>query len=206
MFPEIKQYLEGLKDFTRLAPERKALLDPLVTYIAEKLKSGAPVRLVFICTHNSRRSHFGQIWAQVAAQYYGIGPVECFSGGTETTACNPRTVSALERAGLQVQAITTGDNPVYLFQYADGVNPIAAFSKTYDQAPNPTSGFAAVMTCAQAEAECPFVAGAERRFSLPYEDPKIADGTDADTAAYEGRWRQVAGEMGYLFERAAKTL
>lgn len=199
MYPNLEQYCAELTDFSGIAPERKARLDSLAEYIAQKLKAGEPARLTFICTHNSRRSHFGQVWAQIAAHYYGLAPVECFSGGTETTACNPRTVAALERSGIRVQAITTGANPVYLFQYADGVNPIAAFSKIYDQAPNPTSGFAAVMTCSQAEENCPFVAGAEKRFSLTYDDPKESDGTAEESAVYDARCRQVAGEMFYVF-------
>ncbi|MBK8921718.1 MAG: protein-tyrosine-phosphatase [Saprospirales bacterium] len=188
---------------TAISPERKALLDALAAYIREKLRSGAPVRLIFICTHNSRRSHFGQVWAQIAAHHFGVGPVECYSGGTEATACNPRTAVALGRAGLRVQAIASGENPVYLLQYADGVNPIAAFSKVYDQAPNPAVGFAAVMTCVQAEENCPFIPGAENRFSITCDDPKAADGTPEEAAVYDARCRQLAGEMGYVFERAS---
>lgn len=197
MFSTLTAYIETLS--ADLPAERRAVLDPVADYIARKLLSGAPVRLVFICTHNSRRSHFGQVWAQVMAHYFGIGPVECFSGGTETTACNPRTVAALERAGIRAQRITEGENPIYLLQYADGIHPIAAFSKVYDQAPNPMSGFAAVMTCSQAEENCPFVAGAEKRFSLLYEDPKAADDTPEEAAVYDARCQQIAAEMRYLF-------
>ncbi len=199
MFPPLQQYLAALADFSEIPSERRVLLDALTTYIRRQRDNGAPVRLIFICTHNSRRSHFGQVWAQVAAHYHGVRPVECFSGGTETTACNPRTVAALERAGIRVQAITAGENPVYLFQYADGVPPLAAFSKIYDQAPNPHTGFAAVMTCSQAEENCPFVPGAERRFSLTYEDPKISDGTAEESTVYDERCRQIAREMLYVF-------
>lgn len=199
LLPTLENYWNKLPDFSAIPAERKADLDALARHIREKLADGQTAQLVFICTHNSRRSHFAQVWAQIAAHQYGISPVECFSGGTETTACNPRTVAALERAGLEVAAITTGtDNPVYLFRYAEGVPPIAAFSKVYDQAPNPTRNFSAVMTCAQAEENCPFVPGAEKRFALTYEDPKIADGTPAENAAYDTRCRQIAGEMRYL--------
>ncbi|MBL7798757.1 MAG: protein-tyrosine-phosphatase [Saprospiraceae bacterium] len=197
LFPKIADYLSALP--TDIPTDRRALLDPLAEYISRKRAAGEVVRLIFICTHNSRRSHFGQVWAQVAALYFGIGPVECYSGGMETTACNPRTVAALERAGIRVKQITTGENPVLLLQYADGVNPLAAFSKVYNQAPNPTQGFAAVMTCSQAEENCPYVAGAEKRFSITYDDPKIADGTPEEEAVYDARCRQVAAEMAYVF-------
>jgi len=199
MFEPIIEYLESVP--AEIPAERRAVLDPLADYIAQKHQSGAVARLVFICTHNSRRSHFGQVWAQVAAHLYGVAPVECYSGGTETTACNPRTVAALERAGIRAQRITDGDNPVFLLQYAPGVNPVAAFSKTYDQPPNPTSGFAAVMTCSHAEENCPFVSGAEKRFSVMYDDPKAADDTPEEAATYDARCRQIAAEMLYLFRK-----
>lgn len=195
----LDRYLAALP--TAPPAERRALLDPLAEYISKKQAAGEVVRLIFICTHNSRRSHFGQVWAQVAAQHFGIAPVECYSGGTETTACNPRTVAALERAGIRAKQITGGENPVFLLQYADGVNPMAAFSKVYDQAPNPTEGFAAVMTCSQAEENCPYVPGAEKRFSITYNDPKNADGTPEEEAEYDARCRQVAAEMAYVFGR-----
>lgn len=201
MFTEVKKYLSALADFSVIPAERKAVLDVLAGFIRRKLNGGKPARLIFICTHNSRRSHFGQLWAQVAAHYYGITPVECYSGGTEATACNPRTVTALERAGIRAQRIAGDENPVYLLQYADGVNPLAAFSKIYDQPPNPASGFAAVMTCSQSEVNCPFIPGAEKRFSVTYDDPKAYDDTPGETAAYDERCRQIAAEMMYVFSK-----
>lgn len=201
LLPKLHHYLTSLPDPQTIPADRKPALDALATYIWEKQNAGLPVKLIFICTHNSRRSHFGQVWAQIAAQYFGIEPVDCFSGGTETTACNPRTVEALERAGVEAQAITGGENPVYLLRYADGVNPIAAFSKVFDQVPNPQTGFAAVMTCAQAEANCPYVPGAEKRFSVMYDDPKAADDSPEETAVYDARCRQIAAEMCYVFQK-----
>lgn len=199
LFPDLERYLSALSDFNKITAERKGVLKPLADFIREKQLTGLPVKLIFICTHNSRRSHFGQVWAQIAAYHYGIEPIDCFSGGTETTACNPRTVAALERAGIEAQAITQSGNPVYLFRYADGVNPSAAFSKVYNQAPNPGKDFAAVMTCSQAEENCPFIPGASKRFSIMYEDPKTSDGTPDETAVYDARCRQIAAEMLYVF-------
>jgi arsenate reductase len=205
LFSRIETYLDALADFSTVSAERRAVLEPLAAYIREKQAAGLPLKLIFICTHNSRRSHLGQVWAQVAALRYGVAPVDCFSGGTETTACNPRTVAALERAGLEAQPVTAGDNPVWLLRYADGVPPLAAFSKVYDQAPNPRRDFAAVMTCSHAEENCPFVPGAEKRFSVMYDDPKAADGTPEEAAVYDARCRQIAAEMLYVFYRAAQV-
>lgn len=200
MFPSIKHYLESL-DTAALPAARKAVLQPLADYIWMKRGSGAEARLTFICTHNSRRSHLAQCWAAAAAQYCGVEPVACFSGGTEITACNPRAIAALTRAGVQAQAITAGENPVYALFYADGVNPLVAFSKLYDQAPNPPAGFAAVMTCSDAEENCPFIPGAEKRFSIAYEDPKVFDDTPDEAAGYDARCRQIATELLWVFQQ-----
>ncbi len=202
LFPSIERYIGALQEEV-IASERFLLLEELIGYMANTLYSGRTVRLVFICTHNSRRSHLAQAWAQVFAYRYGLAPIECYSGGTETTACNPRTVAALERAGLRATAITAGENPVYLFQYAEGVGPVIAFSKVYDQPPNPRAGFAAVMTCAQAAESCPVVLGAEQRFALPYDDPKAADDTPEEAATYDARCRQIAAELQFVFEAVA---
>lgn len=199
LFPAVRTYMEGLADFSAIPESRKSVLLPLVAYLREKRESRQAASLIFICTHNSRRSHFGQVWAQIAAEFYGITPVDCYSGGTETTACNPRTIAAFERAGLACTMLHESENPYYLLRYAAGINPVLAFSKVYDEAPNPKEHFAAVMTCSQAEENCPFVPGAEKRISVTYEDPKIADGLPEEAAVYDARCRQIAAEMLYVF-------
>jgi len=204
LFSAIADYLRALSD-EAIAPGRLLLLDELSAYVQTRLRDGQTARLIFICTHNSRRSHLAQVWAQIAAHASGVAPVECFSGGTEITACHPSTLAALARAGLHIQTITRGENPVHLLQYAHGVGPIVAFSKRYDQPPNPTKDFAAVMTCAQADEHCPFVAGAHRRFALTYADPKQADGTPSEAAAYNAACRLIAAEMSYLFRKVGSS-
>lgn len=200
MTPQLNTYFESL-NLTEVSAERQAILQSLVKYIKGKLATQQPINLTFICTHNSRRSHLGQVWAQVAAAYFGIKDVYCFSGGTETTACNPRTIAAFERAGLKVTKTTESDNPVYEISFDDSTQPIIAFSKVYDQAPNPSSAFAAIMTCDHAEANCPFIPGAEKRLPIMYVDPKVSDDTPAESATYDARCRQIATEMKWVFDK-----
>ena len=182
---------------------RKKILNSLVEYISEKTNSGLPVNLLFICTHNSRRSHLAQIWAQVAACYTKVPMIKCYSGGTEVTAFNSSAIAALERSGMKIQLQTPGANPVYQIFYAETEAPIIAFSKTYFAPGNPRAEFAAVMTCSDADLACPHVAGAESRFPLNYNDPKIADGTPQEAAVYDQRCREIGTEMFYVFERVA---
>ncbi|MBU1820989.1 MAG: protein-tyrosine-phosphatase [Bacteroidetes bacterium] len=200
MYPAIQSYLTTL-DLSTIPAERRALLDKLTEYITGKIGQEEPVQLTFICTHNSRRSHLGQVWAQVAAAHFGVAGVDTFSGGTEATACNPRTIAALERAGLQIAKTTEGENPVYELRYDEAHPPVVAFSKVYDKSPNPTEGFAAIMTCSHAEENCPFIPGAEKRFAVTYIDPKEADDSPAEAATYDARCRQIAEEMLYVFSK-----
>ena len=68
------------KNFDSITTDRKVILSQLTAFIQNKVDSHQNVYLNFICTHNSRRSHLAQLWAQAAAFYYGIPGVECFSG------------------------------------------------------------------------------------------------------------------------------
>ena len=187
------------KKESAISTERRDLLEKIATFIREKRRIGELARLTFICTHNSRRSHFGQAWAQVAAYYYGVEKVECYWGGTEATAANPRTIAALQRAGFQVDIVMNGPNPQYRLIFAEGEMPVIAFSKVYDAPVNPSEDFVAIMTCTQADEECPFIPGAALRVALPYEDPKSSDDSPAEAATYDERCRQIATEMFYIF-------
>lgn len=195
-------YINSIKpDFAKIPTERKVELDKIALYIQRKVNANQPVQLTYICTHNSRRSHFGQIWAATAALYYGIPNVKTFSGGTEASAFNARAIAACSRAGFAITGVSDGPNPVYNVSYAAGVAPIKAFSKKYNDPTNPQSDFCAIMTCSQADQACPIVKGATARVAIPYDDPKAADGTPQETATYDERCKQIATETFYVFSR-----
>lgn len=111
----------------QIPAERKRVIETLAEFVRNKVKADQQVRLTFICTHNSRRSHMAQLWTQAASWYYGIPNVRCFSGGTEATAFNPRAVEALREAGFSIEMATAGENPVYEVKYADEPDLITAF-------------------------------------------------------------------------------
>ena len=191
-------------EFDQIPADRKKDLQTIADYMRMQNKASEPARLIFICTHNSRRSHMAQIWATDAANYYGLAGVQCFSGGTEGTAFNPRAIAALERAGIEI-AKTEGDkNPRYKVQVADGIEPLVCFSKKYGDAPNPTESFCAVMTCSNADKACPTVEGSSLRVAIPYEDPKMADDTPQEAATYDVRCAQICREMLYMFSQVGK--
>jgi arsenate reductase (thioredoxin) len=183
--------------FDAIPEARREVLLALATYVKTQLTSDRTMKFIFICTHNSRRSHFSQIWAQTAAYYYGID-LECYSGGTEATAFNSRAVEAVRRAGLSVTGDESSTNPVYEVKFSGEAPPIVAFSKRYSDQFNPQSGYAAVMTCSDADENCPVVFGADTRFSLTYIDPKESDDTIREIMTYDLRCKQIAAEMFFL--------
>ena len=190
MYTKLRNTIDQLiQHFDHIPQERKELLQEVAEYIGSELRQNDSVKLNFICTHNSRRSHLSQIWTQTAAAHYGIGGVQTFSGGTEATAFNPRAVAAVERAGFHVKN-PGGDNPKYKVKYAEDSEPMTCFSKTFDDPSNPSQDFAAIMTCSDADENCPFVPGTSFRKAVTYRDPKESDGTDQEKETYDERCLQ----------------
>ena len=190
-----------MKDTAEVPASRKAELNALASWTAQGLVEQGSADLIFICTHNSRRSHLSQVWAQTAADMLALDGISTHSGGTEATACNPRTVAAMKRAGFEVTTQDTlqgATNPTYLVHAGSALEGMPCFSKTYSHEVNPQSGFAAVMTCSSADRGCPIVYGADARFAVPYDDPKVSDDTDQEAATYDARLRQIGTEMLYL--------
>jgi arsenate reductase (thioredoxin) len=200
LFTEIKNTTSSF-DFNQIPEERKTILQPLIDYIQNKVSNKQSIRLNLICTHNSRRSHLSQVWAQTAAANYNIQNVSCYSGGTEATALFPIVAETLQHSGFKVKAISEGQNPVYSIKFASNEHPVMGFSKTYDDDFNPESEFAAIMTCSQADGGCPFIAGAEKRIPITFEDPKVSDGTPEQKEVYLERSLQIGTEMFYVFSQ-----
>lgn len=203
LYPEIASITSRFSP-ENISEERKETLKPLIDFVQAKALSQEEIRLNLICTHNSRRSHLAQIWAQAAAEYYQIPKVFCYSGGTEATAMFPVVAETLKLSGFRIQALSIGSNPVYAVKYSENQHPVIAFSKTYDNEFNPEGGFAAIMTCSQADGGCPFISGAEKRIAITYEDPKAFDNSPQQAQKYNERSLQIAEEMFYVFSQIKK--
>lgn len=200
MNQKIEKVISGLS-IDKISAERKQVLQPLIDFIQTKVDHDKEVSINFICTHNSRRSHLSQIWAQTMAANFGIKNVKTYSGGTEATAMFPKVGETLVNQGFEIQKIADVKNPIYAIKFDDNSHPIIAFSKKYDDEFNPKSNFAAIMTCSHADGNCPFIAGAEKRIPITYEDPKLFDNTEQQAEKYEERSLQIASEMMYIFSQ-----
>lgn len=200
MYSKLKTTIRSISE-TTVSPERQAILQSLIDYIQTNISNGKAIRLNFICTHNSRRSHLSQIWAQTMAFHFGIQKVFCYSGGTEATAMFPKVGETLVNQGFEIQKLSEEQNPVYAVKFDENQHPIICFSKAYFDDFNPKSKFGAIMTCDNADEGCPMVFGAEARFPIKYDDPKAFDGTDLMNEKYAERSLQIASEMYYVFSQ-----
>ena len=176
----------------------------LVDFLFQKIKSNEIAKLNFICTHNSRRSQFAQIWGETLADYFDL-PIECYSGGVEVTEFNILAVQALEQDGFLISK-NDFSNPLYSLRTSPESKPYFAFSKCYDDPSNPQTGFAAVMTCDHADENCPFILGADIRIPLHYEDPKLFDGTVEEAEKYSERSHQIGAELFFCFKEVKAQL
>lgn len=200
MYPNLTTTIKNL-DVSKIYEERKQVLQPLIDYIRKKLDKSETINLNFICTHNSRRSHLSQVWAQTMAGFFKIKNVYCYSGGTEATALFPMVTKTLAIHGFQVEALSESNNPVYSIKFADNEHPIIGFSKRYDDDFNPKSNFAAIMTCSHANENCPMVFGCDTRIPITYDDPKAFDNSPQQAEKYFERSVQIATELKFVFSK-----
>jgi len=204
IFPELHQNIEKLtQDFDSIPADRKTQLETLSAYIQKKYDAQKTPKLIVICTHNSRRSHLGQLWLGAAADYYELPALETYSGGTEATAFNPNAVAAMQRVGFDISKLVEAENPIYKIQWKAPQDAYNAFSKRFEEPPNPTQEFAAIMVCSEADEGCPFVPGTDFRIALPFDDPKAFDGTPQEAEKYDERCQQIGTEMLYVMSKVA---
>lgn len=182
-----------------LNEERMAVVQPLIDYIIDCEKSKQSIDLNFICTHNSRRSQLAQLWAKTAADYFDI-PINAYSGGVEVTAFNERAIESIGRFGFQIDVLRPGENPLYSIVGDEAKPPVEMFSKVFDDKANNSNHFAAIMTCAHADDNCPHIPNAKKRIAVRYEDPKAFDDSPLEEKMYDERSFQIASEMFYVFK------
>ncbi len=198
MFQKIKERCEILSNnFREINPERKSLLEKLANHIQRMIDEKKEINLIYVCTHNSRRSHLGQVWAKVAADFYGFD-INTFSAGTEATAFNQNAINALVFSGFEVKKSDETVNPTYEVFFGEGKSNFC-FSKTIDDESLPKENFAAVMTCGDADENCPFIPGCDLRIGTTYFDPKSYDNSILQDEKYTERSNQIAMECLYTF-------
>jgi arsenate reductase (thioredoxin) len=122
-----------------------------------------PIRVLFVCTHNSARSQI----AEALLQRYGGADFEAFSAGTEARGVNPFAIQVLEEMGIdwshRRSKLITG----FLDQRFDYV----------------------ITVCDRARETCPVFPGSENTLHWGLDDPSEVEGSDEEKLAAFRRTR-----------------
>ena len=200
LLPKVEEHLSLLTTgYDMLDEAHGAAGRKLADWIVENYQPGRPLAITSVCTGNSRRSILAATMVSVSAAYYGLPEIRGYSGGTKPSAFNERTMATLREIGIEItktgEEAARGDaataNPKYEIRWGTGPGEslmrMVEFSKKYDDASNPSSGFAAIIVCGDADEDCPVIKGASTRIAMPYLDPKAYDGSVIEARKYAER-------------------
>ncbi|EMF81873.1 low molecular weight phosphotyrosine protein phosphatase domain protein [Leptospira weilii serovar Topaz str. LT2116] len=202
LFEPLKLFLKNREtEYSLISEFRRETLLKFSKNIKQGIYNNNFVKLLFVCTHNSRRSQIAQMLAYASAEYLGVQSIQTYSGGTEVTEFSKNSVQALINIGFQIeQKYEKDQNPKYSVTISTKHEPILGFSKLYSDSINPNERFITVMVCSSADEVCPFVPGADARISLPYPDPKIYDDTDEALQRYIETCQTISREILFVFQ------
>ena len=198
MVESLKSTIDSL-NLDSISEERKRILEQLRKSIQVKLDKNELVNIVFVCTHNSRRSQFSQIWSHILADYFNVHSVFSYSAGTEATAVYKSVIEVMKDKSYLKKQVGDLENPMHILKFNQNSPALTCFSKTLTDEFNPKSDFIAVMTCSEADNGCPIVVGASDRISLPFQDPKRYDGQEVELEEYNKTSLLIATEMKFVF-------
>lgn len=121
----------------------------------------APLRVLFLCTHNSSRSQMAEgLLRARGGQRYAV-----FSAGTQPGRVNPLAVRAMAELGIDLSE-AAGYRAKSLEEFL-GQPPMDLV----------------VTVCDEAAEACPFFPGARRQIHWGFPDPSQATGSDAERLA-----------------------
>lgn len=190
----------------RIPLNRKKSLQSIAHQVNKTISDTGLANLLFVCTHNSRRSQLAELWCRVAADYYRVEGLSAYSAGTEATSFNIRMVDALRRFGFVIEPQSEGMNAIQqLFTHDGRKSGPVMFSKRYDHESIPSGHLMAIMVCSDAERDCPFIPGAQYRVALPFEDPKASDDTPMEEMIYDKKVEEIGCELLYLVSLIANA-
>jgi len=134
-----------------------ALAEPQVENAAQDW-AGPPVRVLFLCTHNSARSQM----AEALLRHLGGNRVAVFSAGTETTRVHPQALATLAHYHID----TTGLSSKHLEQF---------LGQKFDYV---------ITVCDRASESCPVFPGDPERIHWSFPDPSAATEPEAQRMAF----------------------
>lgn len=139
-----------------------------------------PIRVLFVCTHNSARSQI----AEALLKRYGGDDFEVHSAGTEVTRVNPFALRVIEDAGIDWSGGRSKAITEFLDQQFDYV----------------------ITVCDRARATCPVFPGSSNSLHWGLDDPSEVEGTDEDKlAAFRRTATEVSARLRPFIEIALRT-
>ncbi|MEO8570484.1 MAG: MerR family transcriptional regulator [Chloroflexota bacterium] len=139
-----------------------------------------PIRVLFVCTHNSARSQI----AEALLERYGGDDFEVFSAGTEATGVNPYAIRVLADMGIE-------------WSHAE--------SKTIDQFLSRHFDYV-VTVCDRARATCPVFPGSSNTLHWGLDDPSEVEGTDDEKlVAFRRTQAEVSARLRPFIEVALRA-
>jgi arsenate reductase len=117
-------------------------------------EDSAPIRVLFLCTHNSARSQM----AEALLRHHGGARFEVFSAGTEVTRVHPMAIAAMDDIGIDVSGQRSKHLNEYLGEHFDYV----------------------ITVCDAANEACPVFPGDPQRIHWSFHDPSAVQGSDAE--------------------------
>lgn len=112
-----------------------------------------PVRVLFLCTHNSARSQM----AEGILRHFGGERFEVYSAGTEPSGVNPLAERAMREVGIDITDQRSKGIGEYLGRDFDYV----------------------ITVCDQANESCPVFPGDPQRIHWSFPDPSAVQGSEA---------------------------
>ena len=146
----------------------------------ERSVSDSPIRVLFVCTHNSARSQI----AEALLGRYGGADFEVHSAGTEATGVNPYAVRVLGERGIDWSEARSKLISGFLDDRFDYV----------------------ITVCDRARATCPVYPGSNNSLHWGLDDPAEVDGTDAERmAAFRRTQVEVSARLRPFIEVALRA-
>ena len=112
------------------------------------------MHLLFLCTGNSCRSQMAEGWAR----YFSNGQIQVQSAGIEAHGKNPRAITVLQEAGVDISQQESTKLTDDMLDWADVL----------------------VTVCGHADEHCPVVPASKQKIHWPLNDPAKASGSEQE--------------------------
>ena len=187
----LNKYINKLENH-KLEYHQKKRIEIIVERLYNKIKSISLI--VFICTHNSRRSQFCEAWSKVLANRYGLN-ISFSSAGTTKTSVYKEVINSLKRAGVDI-------NEKGILNI-EGKTSIL-YSKTLDDIKE--NKFISITNCTDAEKNCPLDPRSHLNLNIFYDDPKKFDGMENEKKEYDKTSVSIAAEINVIFKSLVNSV